>query len=44
MAELGTAALATIGTVETSVLSVGTAIVALAAVAMGIRWVKATFF
>lgn len=44
MGELTTEALATLGTVDTAVLAVGTAIVALAAVAMGIRWVKATFF
>ena len=43
MTEL-TDAVTTIGTVETAVLAVGTAIVALAAIAMGIRWVKATFF
>lgn len=44
MADLITEAVTTIGTVETAVLGVGTAIVALAAIAMGIRWVKATFF
>lgn len=44
MTGLTTDAIATIGTVETAVLAVGAAIVALAAIAMGIRWVKATFF
>lgn len=44
MGDITTEALATLATVDTSVLAVGTAIVALAAVAMGIRWVKATFF
>lgn len=44
MTDLITGAVDTIGTVETAVLAVGTAIVALAAIAMGIRWVKATFF
>lgn len=44
METLTTDALATIATVDTAVLAVGAAIVALAAVAMGIRWVKATFF
>jgi len=31
-------------TVTSDIEAVGTAIIALAAVAMGIRWVKATFF
>lgn len=44
MADLVTDALTTLSAVDTAVLAVGTAIVALAAVAMGIRWVKATFF
>lgn len=44
MPDLTTEAISTIGTVETSILAVGAAIVALAAIAMGIRWVKATFF
>lgn len=37
-------AITTIGEVDAAILAVGAAIVALAAVAMGIRWVKATFF
>lgn len=44
MTGLTTEALATIGEVTTAILAVGAAIVALAAIAMGIRWVKATFF
>lgn len=44
MADLATEAIQTIGTVEGAVLAVGAAIVALAAIAMGVRWVKATFF
>lgn len=44
MADLATDAIAMISTVETSILAVGAAVVLLAAVAMGIRWVKATFF
>ena len=44
MEALTTEALATIGDVDGAILAVGAAIVALAAVAMGIRWVKATFF
>lgn len=44
MTELITEALATIAEVDTAILAVGAAIVALAAIAMGIRWVKATFF
>ena len=31
-------------TVTTDIEAVGTAVIALAAVALGIRWVKATFF
>lgn len=44
MEDLVTEAVATIAQVDSAVLVVGGAIVALAAVAMGIRWVKATFF
>lgn len=44
METLATEAIAMISTVETSILAVGAAVVLLAAVAMGIRWVKATFF
>lgn len=44
MGSITTEALATIGDVDGAILAVGAAIVALAAVAMGIRWVKATFF
>lgn len=36
--------LATLGGVEGDIVTVGGAIIGLAAVAMGIRWVKATFF
>ena len=32
------------GDIKTAVISVGGAVIGLAAVAMGIRWVKATFF
>jgi uncharacterized membrane protein YuzA (DUF378 family) len=39
-----TAVTAAIGDVGTDISTVGTAIIGLAAVAMGIRWVKATFF
>lgn len=39
-----TDALAQIGEAETAVLAVGLAIIALAAIAMAIRWVKASFF
>lgn len=44
MEGLTTAALATIGEVDTAILAVGAAIVGLAAVAMAIRWIKASFF
>lgn len=44
MEGLITAAQATIAEVDTAVLAVGGSIIALAAVAMGIRWIKATFF
>lgn len=44
MEALTTEAIQTIGDVDGAILAVGAAIVALAAVAMGIRWVKATFF
>lgn len=44
MEALTTGAIQTIGEVDVAILAVGAAIVALAAVAMGIRWVKATFF
>lgn len=44
MGTIATDAIATIGEVDTAILAVGAAIVALAAVAMGIRWVKASFF
>lgn len=44
MTGLATEALATIGDVSTAILAVGAAVVALAAIAMGIRWVKASFF
>lgn len=44
MEEIGTSAAASIGTVEPVLIVVGGAIIALAAVALGIRWVKATFF
>lgn len=44
MAELGADAITMLDTVQVAILAVGGAIVVLAAVAMGIRWVKATFF
>lgn len=44
MEAIGTSAAAAIGTVEPVLIVVGGAIIALAAVALGIRWVKATFF
>lgn len=44
MGTIAADAITTIGEVDTAILAVGAAIVALAAVAMGIRWVKATFF
>jgi len=44
MEAIGTSAATAIGTVEPVLIVVGGAIIALAAVALGIRWVKATFF
>lgn len=44
MEEIGTSAAASISSVEPVLIVVGGAIIALAAVALGIRWVKATFF
>jgi len=44
MGTIADEAISTIGQVDTAILAVGAAIIALAAVAMGIRWVKATFF
>lgn len=44
MQAIGTSAAASIATVEPVLIVVGGAIIALAAVALGIRWVKATFF
>lgn len=41
---LTTSAIDTINGLTPVIMSVGGAIIALAAVAMGIRWVKATFF
>jgi hypothetical protein len=39
-----TAPTATLATVQTDIETVGLLVIGLAAVAMGIRWVKATFF
>lgn len=44
MEDIGTSAAASIAAVEPVLIVVGGAIIALAAVALGIRWVKATFF
>ena len=44
METIGTSAAASIASVEPVLIVVGGAIIALAAVALGIRWVKATFF
>lgn len=44
MTQIGTDAAASIASVEPVLIVVGGAIIALAAVALGIRWVKATFF
>jgi len=39
-----TAALAELADAQTAIIAVGGAIIVLAGVALGIRWVKATFF
>lgn len=44
MEGLGTDAVAAITAVGPEILAVGGAIIALAAIALGIRWIKATFF
>lgn len=44
MEGLGTTAAASITGVGTEILAVGTAIIALAAIALGVRWIKASFF
>lgn len=42
--DLGTAAAATVTSIGPEIIAVGTAIIGIAAVAMGVRWIKATFF
>lgn len=44
MEGLGTDAVAEIAAVGPEILAVGGAIIALAAIALGIRWIKAAFF
>lgn len=44
MEGLGTDAVAAIQAVGPEILAVGGAIIALAAIALGVRWIKATFF
>lgn len=44
MEGLSTAAVTAIGDVGPEIIAVGGAIIALAAIALGIRWIKATFF
>lgn len=44
MGDLSTDAVASIAAVEPVILAIGGAIIGLAAVALAIRWVKATFF
>lgn len=44
MEAIGAASAASVAEVEPVLLAVGGAIIALAAVALAIRWVKATFF
>lgn len=43
-ADLSTAAVTEITAVGTDITAVGVAIIGLAAVALGVRWVKASFF
>lgn len=44
MEGLGTSAVAAIESVGPEILAVGGAIIALAAIALGVRWIKASFF
>lgn len=41
---LGTSAVASVTSIGPEILAVGGAIIGIAAIAMAIRWVKATFF
>lgn len=44
MSDLVTDAVAELATVGPALLAVGTAVIGLAAIALGIRWIKASFF
>lgn len=44
MEGLGTDAVAAVVSIGPEILAVGGAIIGIAAIAMGIRWIKATFF
>lgn len=44
MEGLGTEAVTAIAAVGPEILAVGGAIIALAAIALGVRWIKASFF
>lgn len=44
MEGLGTEAAASVSLVGPEIITVGGAIIGLAAIALGIRWIKATFF
>lgn len=44
MEGLGTSAVASVESIGPEILAVGGAIIGIAAIAMGIRWIKATFF
>lgn len=44
MTGMGTSAVAAVESIGPEILAVGAAIIGIAAIAMGIRWIKATFF